>query len=343
MRKISYKYLMHFMICCMLAVCSFLIDTNTIEAKTTMKVSTFENKAEENKKEEQLEQISEFEFVIKEEYQYAMLVGYKGDKESVVIPSEYQGYPVKFVEDRVFVNHKNIKTITIPSSLIDFSKEDDYSAPFMGCSSLEKFIVEKGNKHFVTMDDCLFQINPKDPKDNWLICYPPAKAGVTYSVPEGTKYISTFAFNACNNLRKVVLPESVTYEWCWFLECKDIEVDLPDTMDTFQTDGHAYEFALFQNCINCYARVSENSAAHKSLAERKLPYKLKENNNKTFFVQVSKQKLHIREGAGLSYKYKSYCPVGVYTIIETKEQNGYRWGKLKSGAGWIALKHTKKL
>lgn len=50
--------------------------------------------------------------------------------------------------------------------------------------------------------------------------------------------------------------------------------------------------------------------------------------------------LNVRDGAGTKYKVNTTVKKNeVYTIVE--EQNG--WGKLKSGAGWISLKYTKKI
>ncbi|WP_282097722.1 hypothetical protein [Streptococcus sp. NLN64] len=42
-------------------------------------------------------------------------------------------------------------------------------------------------------------------------------------------------------------------------------------------------------------------------------------------------------------KTNGQAKIGVYTITETKSADGYEWGKLKSGAGWIALKYTKRM
>ena len=38
-------------------------------------------------------------------------------------------------------------------------------------------------------------------------------------------------------------------------------------------------------------------------------------------------------------------PVGTYTIVEVKEGKGSDagWGRLKSGAGWIALSYAKRV
>lgn len=60
----------------------------------------------------------------------------------------------------------------------------------------------------------------------------------------------------------------------------------------------------------------------------------------SFKVKVTADALNIRKSPTVS-STKTGCirDKGIYTIVE--EKNG--WGKLKSGAGWIRLKYTKKL
>lgn len=65
--------------------------------------------------------------------------------------------------------------------------------------------------------------------------------------------------------------------------------------------------------------------------------------DKSFKVRVDITTLRIRAGAGLKYKIERFIPKGVYTIMETKDADGYTWGRLKSGAGWIALEYVKRL
>lgn len=61
---------------------------------------------------------------------------------------------------------------------------------------------------------------------------------------------------------------------------------------------------------------------------------------KSYKVQVTCNALNIRKGPGTSYGTNGMITdKGIYTIIE---ENG-RWGKLKSGAGWIYLNYTKKI
>lgn len=62
-----------------------------------------------------------------------------------------------------------------------------------------------------------------------------------------------------------------------------------------------------------------------------------------FKVKVNIPDLYIRAGAGTNTAKKGFIPKGVYTIVETKTNGGIEWGKLKSGAGWIALKYTERI
>lgn len=60
---------------------------------------------------------------------------------------------------------------------------------------------------------------------------------------------------------------------------------------------------------------------------------------KEYLVEITSN-TNIRSGAGTVYKVVGKVQKNdVYTIIE--EKNG--WGKLKSGAGWVYLKRTKKI
>lgn len=76
--------------------------------------------------------------------------------------------------------------------------------------------------------------------------------------------------------------------------------------------------------------------------------KSKENIDNTFtpyLVKITTDSLNIRKGAGTKYaKVGQITDRGVYTIIEERTaSNGCKWGKLKSGAGWVSLAYTKKL
>lgn len=62
-------------------------------------------------------------------------------------------------------------------------------------------------------------------------------------------------------------------------------------------------------------------------------------------VKVTTDYLNIRKGAGTdTAKVGVIEDGGVYTIVEERSGKGAKkWGKLKSGAGWISLDYTKKI
>ncbi len=68
-------------------------------------------------------------------------------------------------------------------------------------------------------------------------------------------------------------------------------------------------------------------------------------NNCPYRVKITAECLYIRKGAGTNTaKVGSITDKGVYTIVEEKTGSGAtKWGKLKSGAGWISLDYVKKL
>lgn len=65
-------------------------------------------------------------------------------------------------------------------------------------------------------------------------------------------------------------------------------------------------------------------------------------------IKVTTADLNIRKGPGTNYGYsdiqKNITDQGIYTIVEENTGTGAtKWGRLKSGAGWISLDFTKKV
>ena len=70
------------------------------------------------------------------------------------------------------------------------------------------------------------------------------------------------------------------------------------------------------------------------------------NTTGSFKVQISISDLNIRKGPGTNYATTGrFTGKGVFTIVETKQGTGSAkgWGKLKSGAGWIALDYATRI
>lgn len=65
----------------------------------------------------------------------------------------------------------------------------------------------------------------------------------------------------------------------------------------------------------------------------------------SYTVKVVTSALNIRKGAGTDYPTVGCIrDKGIYTIVEEKDGTGAtKWGRLKSGAGWISLDYARKL
>ena len=63
-----------------------------------------------------------------------------------------------------------------------------------------------------------------------------------------------------------------------------------------------------------------------------------------YTVKVTVTELRIRSGPGTDTQAQGFIEPGVYTIVEEADGPGAkRWGKLKSGAGWISLGYAEKV
>lgn len=103
----------------------------------------------------------------------------------------------------------------------------------------------------------------------------------------------------------------------------------------------------------CHAAVLENA---KECADGNSGYSvLDESGNvmytsaavfKPYMVRVSVTDLNIRKGPGTDYsKTGEYTGIGCFTIVQVKDGVGSDagWGRLKGGAGWIALDFCEKI
>lgn len=66
----------------------------------------------------------------------------------------------------------------------------------------------------------------------------------------------------------------------------------------------------------------------------------------SYLVRITAEALNIRSGPGTDHKVVGVIKdKGVYTIVEERRgtQGAPTWGKLKSGAGWVALNYAKRV
>ena len=142
---------------------------------------------------------------------------------------------VKTIGDNAFNNGGSLKSITLPSSIVNFGYRIFYNCPitkitipasvtnidshaFEGAVCLENIDVSASNKYFSSVDGVLFN---KDKTE--LICYPEGKKQTSYTIPNTVKKIKDGAFHLAE-FKSLTISNNITHiesgaiSWCWSLE-----------------------------------------------------------------------------------------------------------------------------
>ena len=131
---------------------------------------------------------------------YLEIVGYNGNREGLVIPTELNGLPVKSIGKKAFSGSR-IERLTIPESITNIDEE-----AFSSCTLLKKLTVSNGVKTIKsnTFKNC--------------------SSLTIISLPTTIKTIEMNAFNGCASLEQVNIPSSVVnLDGCAFLHCSNLK------------------------------------------------------------------------------------------------------------------------
>lgn len=100
-------------------------------------------------------------------------------------------------------------------------------------------------------------------------------------------------------------------------------------------------FPKFNKSMNNFRTDVNNMMANASSNPVDLSMQTSEND---YLVKINIPELNVRDGAGTDFKINEIVKQNeVFTIVEEKINGETKWGKLKSGAGWISLAYTVKL
>ena len=109
----------------------------------------------------------------------------------------------------------------------------------------------------------------------------------------------------------------------------------------------ADDVKIYKNNVDKIAKSIAEALINKTIEEKKSECKKVTEDKKTstiYKVKITTDVLKVRKGPGTNYGTNGSVREGqVYTIVDDKYNGKTKWGKLKSGAGWIALGYTKKV
>ena len=124
------------------------------------------------------------------------------------------------IADYAFYACESLTSIAIPDSVTGLETKK----AFLYCSALTEISVSPDHPVLESADGVLFS-----KPDHRLIGYPEALPAESYTVPEGTEKISSYAFYNCKSLTTVILPDSLTDMGdSTFSRCSSLaEIDIP--------------------------------------------------------------------------------------------------------------------
>lgn len=125
---------------------------------------------------------------------------YRGKVHKLTVPDTLDGQTVTAVRAGAFCDLDVLESVALPDSIV--TVED---GAFSRCERLASIYVSPNHPALAAIDGVLFSKS-----DKRLICYPPAKEGGEYAVPQGIRAIGGGAFEGAARLKSVSIPDSVT-------------------------------------------------------------------------------------------------------------------------------------
>lgn len=139
----------------------------------------------------------------------AIIVGYNGSDENVVIPAELGGAPVTEISNYAFYQNGTMKTVTIPGSVKRIRSSTFYNCYLLESVTMEEGVEEVGEFAF---EACFSLANVTIPGSLKTIQYGAFQrcdALANLTLPNGLESIGEFAFQSAG-LSSLLIPESVT-------------------------------------------------------------------------------------------------------------------------------------
>lgn len=158
-----------------------------------------------------------------------------------------------------------------------------------------------------------------------------------------TAYVAWIAWTA-GDPRTKLNPKPPAHQYTWTAKVNGISSGVD--MSHFYTD---YKRIITSKGFNGYTKPSKpviDTKPEKPEEKPSTPTTPVEPEEPTFqpyTVKITIKNLRIRKGPGTNYASAGFIAPAIYTIVEEKDGLGAsKWGRLKSGAGWISLDYVKK-
>ena len=167
-----------------------------------------------------------------------------GCRSEIVIPSTYNGKPVKVLAKSAFYNCSNLTKITIPASVTSIG---NYA--FEGCNKLETIKYTGDIASWCGINGCNYLYLSKVYIDNQKL-----QEMTTIIIPDSVTSIGSYAFSGCSKLTSIAIPDSVTsIGYSAFSGCSSLtSITIPDSVTSIG-------YSAFYGCSSLTSITIPNS------------------------------------------------------------------------------------
>ena len=183
----------------------------------------------------------DFEYIYNETLGGIEITKYIGNDEIVSVPAEIDGEKVLKIGDYSFLNHEDLKNITIPDG-VTVGKNAFYGCSVLTSVTLPDSVTSIGESAFFRCHKLTDIEIPKNVtyigKNAFYFCY----SIKSLVIPEGVTVIETGVFNNCQQLTSITLPNGVTRIGAdAFSECYDLtSLEIPDSVTEIGYSAFTY-------------------------------------------------------------------------------------------------------
>lgn len=154
-----------------------------------------------------------------------VIMAYEGDDEEVTIPFWGSATPVRVIADDIFKGHKELKKINLPESLTDIG-----GFVFDGCDNLKTVQLPNGLRdmwQYAFARSGIEEIDiPTTVRSIVPFTFKDCKQLHTVTLHEGTIKINAWAFQGCENLKRITVYEGTEINPKAFEGCsEDLEIN----------------------------------------------------------------------------------------------------------------------
>lgn len=152
----------------------------------------------------------------------AVINNYYGNSGEIILPDAVNGYPITALADGAFINHNEIKSITLPEGITEIADN-----AFYGCNTIQTIRFSGENERYGVENGILY-----DNADKKLM-FATGETGESVEIPDDITAILSHAFSAGNKVKSIHIGSGVkTIGDYAFNNCTSLEtINIPDNVE----------------------------------------------------------------------------------------------------------------